>query len=185
MTAQVDEQLAVLARVLEILRALGIAHMVSGSIAASYYSQPRMTRDIDLVVDLSPARAAALADALAPEFYCDANALERAAAQRAMANAIHDQTLLKIDFIVMKDDPYHRGEFARRVSRVLGPVAADVVTAEDLILAKLLWLAQSGSAVQRLDVEHLVRDVGDLDWEYLNRWAGSLGVAGLLAETRS
>ena len=36
MKAPADEQLAVLARVLDILRSLGIDHMVSGSIAGSY-----------------------------------------------------------------------------------------------------------------------------------------------------
>jgi len=180
-----DEQLTVLARVLDILRSLGIDHMVSGSIAGSYYAQPRMTRDIDLVIDLRPASAPALAAALAPEFYCDAGALERAASRRSMTNAIHDGTLLKIDFIVRKDDPYHREEFARRVARQLGAVTADVVTAEDLIIAKLLWLQQSGSPVQRLDVGHLVRDVAGLDWPYVERWAVTLGIAPLLAEVRA
>jgi hypothetical protein len=51
MQAPADEQLAVLARVLDILGTLGIGHMISGSIAASYYAQPRMTRDIDIVID--------------------------------------------------------------------------------------------------------------------------------------
>ncbi len=185
MEPPVDEQLAVLARVLDVLRGLGIDHMVSGSIAASYYAQPRMTRDLDIVVDLTPRQAAPLAAALASEFYCDAGALERAASRRSIANAIHDETLLKIDFIVRKDDPYHRGEFARRVTRHLGPVSADVVTAEDLILAKLLWLQQSGSPVQRFDVDRLVRDVAVLDWPYIDQWAAVLGVAPLLAEVRA
>ena len=53
---------------------------------------------------------------------------------------------------VRKDDPYHREEFARRVTCQLGTVTADVVTAEDLIIAKLLWLKQGSSRVRaRLD----------------------------------
>ena len=185
MEAPADEQLAVLARVLDILRSLGIEHMVSGSIAGSYYTQPRMTRDIDLVIDLPPSSAAGLAQGLAQEFYCDAGALERAASNQSMANAIHDDTLLKIDFIVRKDDPYHREEFARRVTRQLGTVTADVVTAEDLIIAKLLWLKQGNSPLQRLDLEHLVHDVDGLDWSYVGHWTATLGVAALLAEVRA
>jgi len=181
----VDEQLAVLARVVSVLRSLGIGHMVSGSIAGSYYSRPRMTREIDIVIDLVPAVAPTLADALAPEFYCDAGALVRAAERRSMTNAIHDETLLKIDFIVRKDDAYHREEFARRVERLLGDVSVDLVTAEDLVLAKLLWLQQGASPVQRLDLTHLVRDVADLDWSYIDRWAADLGIDRLLAEIRS
>ena len=63
MKAPAGERLAVLARVLDIRRPLGIDHMVSGSIVGSYYAQPRMTRDIDLVIDLQPSSAAALAEA--------------------------------------------------------------------------------------------------------------------------
>ena len=32
----------------------GLAYMLTGSMAMNYYAQPRMTRDIDLVVALSP-----------------------------------------------------------------------------------------------------------------------------------
>ena len=67
----------------------------------------------------------------------------------------------------------------------LGTVTADVVTAEDLIIAKLLWLKQGSSPVQRLDLEHLVHDVDGLDWSYVDRWAATLGVAALLAEVRA
>jgi hypothetical protein len=36
----------------------GIAYMLTGSLAMSYYARPRMTRDIDLVVALDAAAAA-------------------------------------------------------------------------------------------------------------------------------
>lgn len=34
------------------LERVGIAYMLSGSVALSYYAQPRMTRDIDLVMEI-------------------------------------------------------------------------------------------------------------------------------------
>jgi hypothetical protein len=49
----VTEELEVLAIVAGRLESEGIPYMVTGSIAASYYAVPRMTRDIDLVVELS------------------------------------------------------------------------------------------------------------------------------------
>ena len=181
----VDEQLAVLGLVVSALRTLGVSHMVSGSMAASYYVEPRMTRDLDLVVDLTPETAASLAGVLAPEFYCDARALVRAAEQRAMANAIHTETLLKVDFIVRKDDAFHRQEFARRTARRLGTVEVDVVSAEDLVLAKLRWFEKGRSAIQRADIRRLLRDLPDLDQDYIARWASTLGVADLLSEVAS
>jgi hypothetical protein len=49
----VTEELEVLTIVAGRLEAAGIAYMVTGSFAANYYAVPRMTRDIDLVVELS------------------------------------------------------------------------------------------------------------------------------------
>jgi len=178
----VDEQLAVLSQVVNALRSLDIAHMVSGSLAASYYVEPRMTRDLDLVVDLTPATAGGLAAALASDFYCDEHALRRAAHERSIANAIHSETLLKVDFIVRKDDAFHREEFGRRRLRLLGTVEVDLVSTEDLILSKLLWFQQGGSAIQRADIERLLRDAPELDRAYLTHWAQTLRVDRLLAE---
>ena len=45
-------ELEVLGIVAERLESAGIAYMVTGSIAMNYYAVPRMTRDIDLVVEL-------------------------------------------------------------------------------------------------------------------------------------
>jgi len=184
MSSPAEEQLVVLGRVVGILDRLAIPHMLTGSLAGSYYSQPRLTRDIDLVVDLMPDRVADLATALAPEFYCDEAALARAAEHRTLANVIHDATLLKVDFIVRKDDPYHREEFRRRRRERLGDVVTDLVTPEDLLLAKLAWLGASGSALQRDDARRLLADVPDLDWGYVHDWAGTLGLDALLEEVR-
>jgi len=184
-TQPVDEQLAVLGQVVAALRSLGVPHMVSGSIAASFYVEPRMTRDLDIVVDLTPDTAAGLAGLLAADFYCDETALVRAAQERTLTNAIHTETLLKVDLIVRKDDAFHREEFSRRVASRLGTVDVDLVTPEDLVVAKLLWFEKSRSAIQRADIVRLLRDLPNLDRDYVDRWAGRLGVAGLLAEIAS
>jgi hypothetical protein len=47
-----SEELEILKLIAARLDAACIPYMVSGSIAMSYYAQPRMTRDIDIVTDL-------------------------------------------------------------------------------------------------------------------------------------
>jgi len=39
------------------LDAASIAYMVSGSMAMNFYAQPRMTRGLDIAVELTPADA--------------------------------------------------------------------------------------------------------------------------------
>jgi len=41
---------------------VGLAYMLTGSMAMNYYAQPRMTRDIDVVVALAPADAEKIVD---------------------------------------------------------------------------------------------------------------------------
>jgi hypothetical protein len=52
------------------------------------------------------------------------------------------------------------------------------------VLSKLVWAREGESALQMGDVRELLSSVPDLDWTYLDRWAGELAVTALLAEAR-
>jgi hypothetical protein len=61
---------------LEVLRIvsqrLDLAHlpfMLTGSFATAYYSMPRMTRDLDIVVSLGEEDMQGIVAALSPDFY--------------------------------------------------------------------------------------------------------------------
>jgi hypothetical protein len=158
--------------------------MVSGSVATSYYAQPRMTRDIDVVVALEPADADRVATLFADEFYCDVEVIRDAARQRAMFNLIHTELVVKVDFIVRKDSAYRRTEFKRRRRVRIAGFETWIVSAEDLVLSKLVWAKPSRSELQLGDVRNLIVSVTDLDWPYLERWAADLDVLELLEEVR-
>ena len=164
------------------LGALGIPYMITGSLAASHYATPRFTRDIDIVVELDSSAASRLAEALAPEFYVDEHALLTAVGRERMANIIHLELLVKVDLIVRKDTPYRREEFRRRRSAVLDGVMMWFVAPEDLVLSKLVWMRDSGSEIQRRDIEAIVSSVVELDRTYISRWANELGVSMLWRE---
>src|SRR5207344_780583 len=101
----------------------------------SHYATPRMTRDVDVVVELDPHRASELAAALAGEFYVDESALRRAAQRAGMANAIHMRLLVKIDLIVRKETSYRRTEFERRSQTTVQGTTVWVAAPEDLVLS--------------------------------------------------
>lgn len=52
-------------------------------------------------------------------------------------NAIHQETLIKVDFMVRKNDEYRLHEFARRVRMKFADQDVWVVCKEYLILSKL------------------------------------------------
>jgi hypothetical protein len=166
------------------LEAARFDYMVSGSVALACYGQPRMTRDIDIVIELAPADADRLAALFQPDFYCDVEDARDAARRHSLFNLVHFEEAVKVDLIVRKDSDYRRGEFLRRRRLPIDGFEVWVVAAEDLVLSKLFWARDSHSEMQLRDVRSLLSSIAGLDEGYLARWAKELGVEHLLAEVR-
>ena len=160
----------------------GIAYMLTGSMAMNYYAQPRMTRDIDVVVALEPKDAHTVVRLFTPEYYIARETLDDAIATQAMFNLIHQESVIKVDFIVRKGSPYRRAEFERRRRITIEDFSTWIVSKEDLILSKLDWARDSRSELQLRDVRNLLAT--GFDSEYVERWARTLGLAGLWQECR-
>lgn len=161
----------------------GIAYMLTGSLAMSYYARPRMTRDIDLVIALDATQVPKLAAALGAEYHIDTDAIVAALRDARPWNVIHLRSLVKIDLIPRKTTPYRRAEFERRRRVELAGVDLWIVSVEDLILSKLEWSRDSRSGQQRADIK-LPLDA-PLDHAYLEDWATRLDLDELLVEMRN
>ncbi|HUX66422.1 MAG TPA: hypothetical protein VMV31_02925 [Terriglobales bacterium] len=180
-----NDELAVLGLVASRLEEAGIAYMVTGSVAAAFYAQPRMTRDLDLVLELRPNQLATITSLFAEDFLLDEAGMRAAVERQSMFNLIHSAALVKVDIIVRKDAPYRREEFRRRRRMQVAGQAIWAVAAEDLILSKLAWAKAGQSELQLRDVRMLLGSATGLDMEYLERWAAELGVAGMLQTART
>jgi hypothetical protein len=144
------------------LNVAGILYMVTGSIASSYYGEPRATRDLDLVIDPDPHSLDALVDGLVADgFYVDADVAREALSERTQFNAVAADGL-KIDFIIRKNRPFSLSEFGRRHPVDLLGTNGYIASVEDLILAKLEWAAAGQSERQERDVAGLLAVSGDL-----------------------
>ncbi|MEK6246479.1 MAG: hypothetical protein AABM33_18520 [Pseudomonadota bacterium] len=161
----------------------GIAYMLTGSLALSFYARPRMTRDIDLVVALEAAKVEQLTGALGADYHADSGAIAAAIRGTRPWNIIHLPSVVKIDLIPRKDTRYRRAEFERRRRVELAGVPLWIVSVEDLILSKLEWSRESRSEQQRRDVGLLLET--PLDRAYLDEWAVRLGLDGLLKEVEN
>ncbi|HEY3449027.1 MAG TPA: DUF6036 family nucleotidyltransferase [Myxococcales bacterium] len=185
MTLDSNEQLDLLFDLCGRLDRLGIAYMVSGSMALGFFASPRMTRDVDLVVDLEERHVGPLCAAL-PDFEHDPEEIREAVRTRRMFNVIHSDKVLKFDLIVRKEAPYRVEEFSRRQQLAVGARKLWVVSPEDLLLSKLAWGKPSQSEVQLRDVRELLASSSlALDWGYLERWARDLDVSDFLEKARA
>jgi hypothetical protein len=176
----IQTELDVLRDVSERLTSSGVSFMLTGSMAMNYYAQPRMTRDIDLVVQLASEQIDLLVSRFETDYYVDRSAVARAIARRSMFNLIHNDTIIKLDCIVLKSAEYRQQEFARRRLVSLGDFETWIVSREDLILSKLYWARDSKSELQLRDVKNLL--TADCDMPYLYGTAEDLGVKELLME---
>lgn len=157
----------------------GLAYMITGSMAMNYYATPRMTRDIDIVVELSTTDSTRIRGLFEPVYYVPDN-LEQLIGSIGMFNLVHIESVVKVDIIVRKNETYRRTEFDRRIPVELEGQRTWFVSKEDLILSKLLWGKQSASEMQRHDVQNLLATGADR--VYLAHWAAHLGVTSLLEE---
>lgn len=157
-----------------------ISYMLTGSVAMSVYAEPRMTRDIDIVVELAESDAARIAGLFSPDYYVPEEAIRPSIVSRGMFNLFSLAHLVKVDLIVRKDEAYRRHEFSRRVRHEVGGFSAWVASKEDLVLSKLVWAAAGDSTLQLRDVKRLLATGADA--AYLRRWAPTLGVDALLDE---
>jgi hypothetical protein len=99
------------------LNRLDVRYMVSGSVAAILYGEPRLTHDVDFVVALGGEDAALFAQLFpSTDFYVpplEVIAAEAARELRGHFNVIHTSTGFKADFYIAGRDELHRWAFGR------------------------------------------------------------------------
>ena len=158
----------------------GIAYMLTGSMAMNYYAQPRMTRDIDVVIAIGPEDVGHVAALFRPDYYVSEENIRESLAHESIFNLIHQESVIKVDCIIRQSSDYRRVEFERRERISILDFTTFIVSKEDLIISKLFWAKNSHSEIQLADVRNLLATGYDAD--YLQHWTGELGLDNLLNE---
>ena len=50
-----------------------------------------------------------------------------------------------------------------------------VVSPEDLLISKLIWIQDLQSAIQMVDIRNLT-EIDNLDWVYISKWVNTLNL---------
>jgi hypothetical protein len=163
-------------KITDVLDQYQIPYMLSGSIAMGLYTVPRMTRDIDFIIHLQTKNVDVFVNSFKDGFYCDRDAIKEAIEGPVkMFNIIDHATGYKADFVVLKDDPFRQEEFNRRLRVTYFGKTIYVVSPEDLLLSKLIWIQDFQSAIQMEDIKNLTV-VNNLDWDYISKWVNQLNL---------
>lgn len=182
---------AALGPFLTVLQRMGVTYYLGGSLASSAYGLPRSSLDADIIADLRAEHVPQLVESLQADYYLSPSAMHAAIAEKSCFNAIHLETMFKIDVFAVKRRRYDRIELGRIRKGMLD--AEDPRTEflfpspEDIVLNKLEWfrLGDEVSERQWNDVLGVLKvQAGALDSEYLDQWATELGVSDLLEKAR-
>ncbi len=132
------------------LGAAGIRYLVSGSVEAMLYGEPRVTHDIDLIVFLRSSDIAKLPRLYPPpEFYvpaADVIATEVARQRHGCFNVIHAGSALKADFFTANRDQLHAWAFRHQRHYAIRGLTIALAPPEYVIVRKLEYYREGGSA---------------------------------------
>jgi hypothetical protein len=160
-------------KIIHVLSQSNIPYMLSGSVAMSLYIIPRATRDFDFIIHLKAQDVDSFVENFKVGYYCDKDSVIEAVKYHRMFNIIDHNSGFKADFVVLKDEPFRQEEFNRR--RKINYFGKDifVVSPEDLIISKLIWIQQLESSIQKDDIKNLIA-IQNVDWPYIKNWVEKL-----------
>lgn len=156
---------------IEPLDRLEVAYMVTGSVGAMAYGEPRMTTDVDVVLRLPAASVGPLLDCFPDEaFYHPPDAVVRheiARTTRGHFNVIEHATGMKADFYPVGDDPLQTQALERRRQLEVAGTTIALAPPEYVIVRKLEFNREGGSGKHLRDIASMLASGCELDLAWL------------------
>lgn len=162
-------------KIIDVLDELEIEYMLSGSVAMGVYILPRATRDFDFIIHLKPNDIDAFVERFNEGYYCDIDAIKDAVKRKSIFNIIDHHSGYKADFVILKNEAFRQEEFARKIQIEYFDKNINIVSAEDLLLSKLIWIQHIQSAIQMEDIKMLA-SIETLDRNYIKNWIVKLNL---------
>ncbi len=176
---------ATLEKIIAILESFHIRFHLTGGITSIAYGEPRMTQDVDIVIDNKAVRSQldAFVESLrSAEFLFDEASLRFAVESKQMFQLLDSVEALKLDLYPRELVP---GELDRSGSlELFDGMFVPVASLADVAVAKLIWISR-GSHRSRRDLRQIVKASTQDQRQTIDKMATDLGLVELLAEVLS
>ena len=159
-----------------------LRYLVTGSVAAMAYGEPRLTNDIDLILEIQSTDVDSLR-LVFPEtgFYlppADVIHSERIRPQRGHFNIIHLESMLKADVYLAGADPLHRQAFENSLRMEIDGIHVAFAPPDYVILRKLEFFKEGGSEKHLRDISSMLAESGsEIDQDYLDQETRERGLS--------
>jgi hypothetical protein len=181
-----NEPIEVTLKVTGVLEKLGVPHLIGGSLASTLHGMIRTTQDSDIITEMRAEHIRPFTLALQDEFFMDEEMIADSILHNTSFNIIHKETMFKVDVFIPRPRPYLQSQLARARKQSFSletEVSARFSSPEDTVLSKLEWYRMGGEASERQwrDILGVLKTrAGELDLDYLRKWANELNVTDLL-----
>jgi hypothetical protein len=175
-------------RLIATLEDLGVVYAIGGSVAAMMYSQPRLTIDVDVMIDAPLPKLSQLVKEIQSwQVYISPleSIVETSIPYGMPFNVIDGSIGTKADMYIVKSTGLDASAMTRRKKLTWDKETggeAWFLSPEDVILYKLSYYRQGGEVSQKhpTDISKMLDVIGSqLDMAYINYWAQEIGVADL------
>jgi hypothetical protein len=181
-----NEPVEVTLKVTGVLESLGVPYFIGGSLASTLYGMVRTTQDSDIVAEMRLEHLAPFVAALQDEFFVDDEMIVEAIRRHSSFNIIHRETMFKVDVFIPRPRPFLQAQLSRAQRQTFTfetEVSTKFASPEDTILSKLEWYRMGGEVSDRQwrDILGMLKtQAGELELDYLRKWAVELKVGDLL-----
>ncbi len=181
-----NEPIEVTLKVTGVLESLGIPYIIGGSLASTLYGMLRTTQDSDIITEMRLEHVQPFVAALENEFFLDAEMITDSIRRHSSFNIIHRESMFKVDVFNPDPRPFQRSQLTRAQRQTFEfetTLGANFASPEDTILSKLEWYRLGGEVSERQwrDILGVLKvRQGELDLDYLQKWAAELQVTDLL-----
>jgi hypothetical protein len=175
-------------RLIATLEEIGVVYAIGGSVAAMMYSEPRLTIDVDVMIDASlPQLGQLVKEIQSWQVYISPleSIIETSIPYGMPFNVIDGSIGTKADLYIVKNTGLDVSAIARRKKLIWDRATggeAWFLSPEDVILYKLSYYRQGGEVSQKhpTDIANMLDVIGsELDVAYIDHWAKEIGVADL------
>jgi hypothetical protein len=181
----IDAFRTTLGKIIAILQTYTIKFHLTGGVTSIAYGEPRMTQDVDIVVDNGAVKRqldSFIESLRGSDFLFDETAIRIAVDQKQMFQLLDSVEALKLDIYPRELIP---GELERsNTIELFEGMFVRIASLSDTAMAKLIWISK-GSHKSRRDLRQLVRISTDNQRKTIEQMATGFGLHELLSEVLS
>lgn len=159
----------------------GIRYIITGSVASMVYGEPRLTNDIDVVLEIQSTDIPKLLQAF-PEadFYlppAEVIETEILRGSRGHFNIISQHSMLKADVYLVGSDPLQHWGMEQAKTLDIDGMPVRFAAPEYVILRKLEFFREGGSEKHLRDIAAMLSESStEIDQEILSKYIAQLGL---------